>query len=134
MTRFITVGTKQVELDPQKNISMDQVLQENDPELFFRSVFITRQGETCIEEYDGNYDAAGGNDEDKFPKLREQIIQGVLETYPLLEEAGYFEPGALETVKRDYIPFNFYTSPHGHLYDAIYVDNDFNLKDVMMDF
>lgn len=135
MTEFITVGTKQVELDPKENISLYQVVQKDEPELFYKSVFISRDGSVGIEEYDGNYAAAGGDDEDKFPELRQKIIDQIIEVFPLLEEAEYFYEGVFRNRTMDHIPFEFYSNPYPeHLYDAIYVDKDFNFVETMMKF
>lgn len=134
MSEFVKVGTRRVKNDPKSNISLYEVVQSDMPEKFYRSVFISRNGDVSIEEYDGNYDAAGGNDKDKFPELRQKIITQIVEVYPLLEDAEYFKEGTIATITADHIPFNFYTSPYGHLYDAIYVDSEFNFLDTMLKF
>ena len=135
MTYTMLVGTKEVENNPKENISLYQVVQKDEPELFYKSVFISRDGSVGIEEYDGNYAAAGGDDEDKFPELRQKIIDQVIQVFPLLEEAGYFNEGVFRNKTMDYIPLEFYSSPYPeHLYDAIYVDKDFNFQDTMMHF
>lgn len=135
MADYITVGTKEVKTNPKENISLYQVVQEDEPGLFYKSVFISRDGSVSIEEYDGNYAAAGGDDEDIFPTLRQKIIDQIVEVFPLLEEAGYFDEGVFRNRTMDHIPFEVYSSPYPeHLYDAIYVDKDFNFQDTMMHF
>ena len=103
MIDYITVGTREVELNPKENISLYQVVQKDEPELFYKSVFISRDGSVGIEEYDGNYAAAGGDDEDKFPELRQKIIDQIVEVFPLLEEAGYFDEGVFRNRTIDHL-------------------------------
>lgn len=135
MEDFLQVGKKEIETEPGMNISLYEVVQEDNPELFYKSVFISRDGSVGIEEFDGNYAAAGGDDEDKFPELRQKIIDQIVEMFPLLEEAGYFNEGVFKNRTVDYIPLEFYSSPYPeHLYDAIYVDKDFNFVETMMRF
>lgn len=131
MIDYIVVGTKEVEIDPKENISLYQVVQEDEPKLLYKSVFISRDGDVAVEEYDGNYAKAGGDDEDRFPAVQQKIVEQIIKVYPLLDEAGYFRDGVMSTLVSGYIPLNFYSSPYGHIYDAIYVDKDFNLQGTM---